>query len=92
MTCYSRQSLQPFPCPPTASRLDERRFANGRMARVRLVPNRPAAEPGFGFLRWLSLRRRRLHRLDLGGLSEHRLRDLGFLDGRGAPPRDPLRD
>ena len=43
-----------------------------------------------GFLRFRSLRRARLLRLET--LSEHRLRDLGFLDGRGVQLREPFRD
>jgi hypothetical protein len=43
-----------------------------------------------GFLRSRSLRLARL--LHLESLSEHRLRDLGFLDGRGLPLRDRMRD
>jgi hypothetical protein len=31
-------------------------------------------------------------RLDFRALPDHLKRDLGFLDGQGAPPRDPLRD
>lgn len=85
MTCHSRRSMRSFACPPTASQLDEHQFASGRMARIRSVPN-PAAEPRFRFLRWLSLRRTRLPRLEPRDLSEHMLRDLGFLDGRRAPP------
>ncbi len=42
--------------------------------------------------RWLMLLRPRLPRLHYDALSEHRLRDLGFVDGRVAPSRDPLRD
>ena len=87
MTCCSLKSMQSFACPPAGSVLDERQFAGGRSVR-----DRPAAEPRFGFLRWLSLRRTRLTWLEPERLSEHRLRDLGFLDGRGVQPRDPLRD
>ncbi len=54
--------------------------------------NRPGAKPRFGFWRWLPVRRSRLPRLKLEDLSEHRLRDLGFIDGRAVQPRDPLRD
>ena len=43
-----------------------------------------------GFLRFRSLRRARLLRLET--LSEHRQRDLGFLDGRGVQLREPFRD
>lgn len=40
-----------------------------------------------GLWRWLAPRRH-LPRLHLNELSAHRLRDLGFADGRDAPPRD----
>ena len=53
------------------------------------APNRHARlRRGF----WGRLLARRLPRLDLDGLSAHRLRDLGFSDGRAAAPRDQLRD
>jgi hypothetical protein len=45
----------------------------------------------FSLLRWIG-RTRRLPRLDLGGLPDELLRDLGFQDGRISPPRDLLRD
>jgi hypothetical protein len=46
----------------------------------------------FGLSSWLSPRRPRRPRLDLAELSGDRLRDLGLIDGRGTPPRNPLWD
>ncbi len=45
----------------------------------------------FSLLRWIS-QTRRYPRLDLDGLPEELLRDLGFQDGHISPPRDLLRD
>jgi hypothetical protein len=45
----------------------------------------------FSLLPWIS-QTRRFPRLDLDGLAEELLRDLGFQDGHISPPRDPLRD
>ena len=59
-----------------------------RSTSIRMV--RMVASRWKGFLRSRSLQRARL--LQLETLTEHRLRDLGFLDGRGVQPRDPFRD
>lgn len=61
------------------------------------TPSSPAARaratrPFRGWLARLAAPRPALTRLGTEGLSEHRLRDLGFADGRPAAPRDPLRD
>jgi len=45
-----------------------------------------------GFRRLTQSPARRIPRLDSDGLSDEMKRDLGFADGRLAPPRDPLRD
>lgn len=57
------------------------------LARRRPFHSRFHAAPRLSFWRWL-LGRRGLPRLEADGLSEHRLRDLGFLDGHSVPPRD----
>lgn len=92
MASCSSQSLQSSACLPTSSVPDARQFAARRVIRSRLLRNRPSAEPRFGFWRWMLVRRSRLPRLNLEDLSEHQLRDLGFIDGRAVQPRDPLRD
>jgi hypothetical protein len=56
------------------------------------LPPARAARPFGGLLARLFAPRATPPRLDAEGLSAHRLRDLGFADGRLAPPRDPLRD
>ena len=43
------------------------------------------------FSRWIG-RSRRLPRLDLAGLPDELLRDLGFREGHISPPRDLFRD
>lgn len=53
----------------------------------RPVQDRLEAAPRRSFWRWL-LGSRGLPRLEVDGLSEHRLRDLGFRDGNPVPPRD----
>jgi hypothetical protein len=45
----------------------------------------------FSLFRWIG-RTRRLPRLDLAGLSDEFIRDLGFQEGRISPPRDLFRD
>jgi hypothetical protein len=45
----------------------------------------------FPLFRWIS-RTRRSPRLDLAGLPDELLRDLGFQDGHIAPPRNIFRD
>lgn len=50
---------------------------------------RPARR--FSLLRWIG-QTKRLQRLDLAGLPDEMLRDLGFQDGHISPPRDILRD
>jgi len=43
-------------------------------------------------LRSIMRRQRRSARLDISTLPDHLKRDLGFLDGNGAPAADLLRD
>jgi hypothetical protein len=45
----------------------------------------------FSFSRWIG-RTRRMPRLDLAGLPDEILRDLGFREGHISPPRDLFRD
>jgi hypothetical protein len=45
----------------------------------------------FSFSRWIG-RTRRLPRLDLAGLPDELLRDLGFREGHISPPRNIFRD
>ncbi len=52
---------------------------------------RPDTASRPSFWHWL-LRRNRLPILEADGLSAHRLRDLGLLDGHPVPPRDPRWD
>jgi hypothetical protein len=92
MACCAPQSLQSFAWLPAGSVPGERHFADGGSAWGRSVLNRPAAKPRFGFWRWLLRWHAGLPRLEPEYLSEHRLRDLGFIDGRAVQPRDPLRD
>jgi hypothetical protein len=77
MTCQPSRTLSSHAGPPALSLTDERPSAAGELAATSRV----------GFLRRL-LPRPRLPRLYPDDLSEHRLRDLGFCDGREAPPRD----
>jgi uncharacterized protein YjiS (DUF1127 family) len=86
MTCYAPQSMQSFACPSNASQSSDRPY--GQL--IQTAPNRPTAGSRLRFLRRLMLRRSAV--LEPERLSDHRLRDLGFLDGRGLPPRDPWRD
>jgi uncharacterized protein YjiS (DUF1127 family) len=57
------------------------------LADRRLFQDRRNTAPRSPIWRWL-LGRRSLPRLEVDGLSEHRLRDLGFLDGHPVAPRD----
>jgi hypothetical protein len=81
MTCQPDRSLPSRVASPALSLTDGRSF----------TPGQPVATSPTGFLRRL-LTRARLPRLHPGDLSEHRLRDLGFRDGRAGPPRDKLWD
>ena len=92
MACCAPQSLQSIAWQQAGSVPDERQFAGGRVAQNRSVRNQPGAEPRFGFWRWLLRWHAGLPRLEPEYLSEHRLRDLGFIDGRAVQPRDLLRD
>lgn len=92
MACYAPQTIQSFAWLPAGFVPGVRQFAGGGSAQNRSVLNRPAAERRFGFWRWLLRWHAGLPRLEPEYLSEHRLRDLGFIDGRAVPPRDPLRD
>jgi len=52
-----------------------------------------SARPQFGMLdAWRRLLARRAPRLETESLPDYLKKDLGFLDGRVAMPRDPLRD
>lgn len=52
----------------------------------------PAVGPLLRLWRRLAVHRPRPTRLSPSTLSPDRLRDLGLLDGRGVPRRDPWRD
>lgn len=92
MSCYSLASVSRLDEQTAQSRRDEPDAADGPWARsgARQTGAAGEARPRL----WQRVLRLdfRLDRLDLETLSEHHLRDLGFIDGRAAPPRDPLRD
>lgn len=74
-------------CQPSRP-LDVRAGSSARS----LAEERPfAARPRFALLRRL-LFSPRLPRLDPADLTDHRLRDLGFRDGRAARPREKRRE
>ena len=82
-------SIYALQAPQGSSRLHKEISPAENLAyRGRMV--RAVARRWREFLHSRSLRRARLLRLET--LTEHRLRDLGFLDGRGFQPRDPVRD
>lgn len=56
------------------------------------IPEAKAKPLGFAGRLFAALRRDPAEKLELEGLSDHRLRDLGLADGRAAAPRDRLRD
>lgn len=72
MTCQPSRPLDVLAGPSASSPADERSFE---------------ARPRFAFLRRL-LPAPRPPRLDPADLSEHRLRDLGFMDGHAVLRRD----
>ena len=72
---------------PITANLPRADWSNFNWSRAGLWP-----DSRFAFLRRLMLRRKSRSVLEPESLSDHRLRDLGFLDGRGLTPRDPLRD
>ena len=86
MTCHS-----PWLAASTASAQAVSLSTDCRFAGDAQAGRRPAAEPFLRFWRGLVGRRPQLPRLALEELSPDRLRDLGLLDGRGVPPRDPRR-
>jgi hypothetical protein len=56
---------------------------------IQIAPITTPGSPRFQARRWWGGRARKL---DLDSLPDHLKRDLGFLSGRTAPFRDPLRD
>ena len=83
MTRYSPRLAASAACSQAASLSPECQFAITKRSE-----NRSAVEPLLRLWRRLAQRRPHLPHLALQDLSEDRLRDLGFLDGRAVPRRD----